>query len=70
MIHEFILENSMDGPTFPALFSLNMLLGTDGGQSYSESQLMDMLSDAGVKDMKRLDFVGPTESGIISGTFQ
>lgn len=27
-IHEFILNDTMDGPEFPALFSLNMLLGT------------------------------------------
>ena len=44
LIHDFILNNAMDGPLFPALFSLNMLLGTPYGQSYSEKQLMDMLS--------------------------
>jgi len=33
IIHEFILNNTMDGPLFPALFSLNMLLGTSGGQA-------------------------------------
>ena len=36
IVHDFILDNSMDGPLFPALFSLNMLLGTSSGQSYSE----------------------------------
>jgi hypothetical protein len=67
MIHEFVLDNSMDGPVFPALFSLNMLLGTDGGQSYSEAQLTDMLAGAGVKEIKRLPFRGPNDSGIIMG---
>jgi SAM-dependent methyltransferase len=67
MIHEFILDNTMDGPLFPALFSLNMLLGTDGGQAYSESELMDMLADAGVRDIRRLPFQGPNDSGIITG---
>lgn len=67
MIHEFILDNTMDGPLFPAIFSLNMLLGTPNGQSYSEAQLMEMLQKAGVKDIRRLDFKGPTESGIITG---
>jgi len=66
-IHEFILENTLDGPLFPALFSLNMLLGTEGGQSYSEKSLSDMLVRQGAKDIKRLDFIGPTESGILSG---
>lgn len=68
VVHEFILDNSMDGPLFPALFSLNMLLGTSGGQSYSESQIMKMLSDAGVKDIHRLAVQTPNDSGIILGT--
>jgi len=66
-IHEFILNDTMDGPLFPALFSMNMYLGTPGGQSYSETQLRDMLKAHGVKDIKRLSFVGPTQSGILSG---
>ncbi len=68
MIHEFILNNTMDGPLLPALFSLNMLVGTDNGQAYSEKQLAEMLENEGVKDIRRLDFTGPSESGIITGT--
>ena len=67
-IHDFILNDSMDGPLFPALFSLNMLLGTPGGQSYSETQLSHMMKKAGLSAIQRLDFRGPTESGIIFGT--
>ena len=67
IIHEFILDNSMDGPLFPALFSLNMLLGTDSGQAYSEQQLMDMLADAGAQDIHRLAVQTPNDSGIITG---
>jgi len=66
-IHEFILNDNMDGPLFPALFSINMYLGTPDGQSYSETQLSDMLKAQGVKNIKRLSFVGPTQSGILSG---
>jgi len=67
VIHDFILENTMDGPTFPALFALNMLIGTPAGQSYSEDQIMDMLAQAGIDQTTRLPFRGPTESGIITG---
>ena len=67
IIHEFILDNSMDGPLFPALFSLNMLLGTDSGQAYSEQQLMDMLAAAGAGDIQRLAVKTPNDSGIITG---
>ena len=68
IIHDFILNNSMDGPIFPALFSLNMLLGTDSGQSYSEDQIKDMLADAGVKNMRRIAVQSPNDSGIIIGS--
>ena len=67
-IHEFILQDTMDGPLFPTLFSINMLLGTESGQSYSQAQLTDMLEKVGVKNIKRLPYVGPTESGILLGT--
>ncbi len=66
-IHEFILNDTMDGPLFPALFSINMYLGTPDGQSYSETQLSEMLKSHGVKNIQRLSFVGPTQSGILSG---
>jgi hypothetical protein len=67
LIHDFILNNSMDGPLFPALFSLNMLLGTPSGRSYSEKQIKDMLSDAGVREIRRIYFESPNDSGIITG---
>jgi hypothetical protein len=67
MVHDFFLEASCDAPLFPALFNLNMLLGTREGRSYTESQVTAMLADCGVKEIRRLDFSGPTESGIICG---
>ena len=67
IIHEFILNNSMDGPLFPALFSLNMLLGTESGQSYSEAQLTEMLTAAGARDIKRIPIQSPNDSGILVG---
>jgi SAM-dependent methyltransferase len=67
IVHDFILDNTMDGPVFPALFSLNMLLGTPDGQSYSEKQIMEMLAKAGVKEIQRIPFQGPNDSGIITG---
>lgn len=66
LVHEFILNDSMDGPEFPALFSLNMLLGTKGGQSYGEGQIRRMMEEAGGQNVKRLDFTGPNGSGIMS----
>jgi len=67
IVHEFILNNAKTGPLFPTLFSLNMLLGTDDGQAYSEKEIMDMLAGAGLKEIKRIPFDSPNDSGIITG---
>jgi len=67
IIHDFILNNNLDGPLFPALFSLNMLLGTQSGQSYSEEQIIDMLAAAGAGDIRRIAIQSPNDSGIIVG---
>jgi hypothetical protein len=68
IIHEFILDNSMDGPLFPALFSLNMLVRTEAGRAYSEEQLVNMLAVAGAKDIQRIPVQTPNDSGIITAT--
>ena len=67
IIHEFILDDTLDSPLFPALFSLNMLLGTEGGRAYSQAQLSGMLETAGFVDVHRLEFTGPNDSGLIRG---
>lgn len=67
-IQEFIMNDQMDGPLFPALFSLNMLLGTENGQSYSEEQLHGMMREAGIEQIERLPYRGPTDSSILVGT--
>lgn len=67
IIHDFILNDTMDGPLFPALFALNMLLGTQSGQAYTEHQIKDLLKEAGVKKVRRLPVNTPNDSGIIMG---
>jgi SAM-dependent methyltransferase len=66
LIQEFILEDTLDGPIFPALFSLNMLLGTERGQAYSWGQLEEMLSVAGFQDLRRLPLQLPNGAGVIA----
>lgn len=67
LIQEFILNDSLDGPVFPALFSLNMLLVTEQGQAYSWGQLEKLLSDAGFRDLQRLPLQLPNGAGVIAG---
>lgn len=66
-IHDFILNDNKDGPEFPALFSLNMLLANNGGRSYSQQEIFDMLGNSGVKQLKRHPFRAKNDSSIIYG---
>lgn len=67
LVHDFILNDPKDAPPFPALFSLNMLLATERGRSYSDNEIKALLARAGVTRSQRLPFRGPTDSGIIVG---
>jgi SAM-dependent methyltransferase len=66
-IHDFILDNTMDGPLFPALFALNMLINTDKGQAYSKAQIREMLEKCGISKIKRLEVDAPNDAGIMVG---
>jgi hypothetical protein len=67
LVQEFILDDAKDGPLFPALFSLNMLLGTEAGQSYSGRELAAMMTAAGLSDVHRLAIELPNGAGVMSG---
>lgn len=60
VVQDFILEPSKTAPHFAALFSLNMLVGTRGGSSYSEPEYADWLRDAGFQDVHRVRLPGPS----------
>ena len=66
-IHDFILNDNKDGPEFPALFSLNMLLADNGGRAYSQKEILDMLENSGVRRPKRHSFKAKNDSSIIYG---
>ena len=68
LVHDFFLDDTGVSPLFPALFSLNMLINTPQGQSYSDAQIKDMLCMAGLKEVKRIPFRGTNDAGIICGT--
>jgi len=66
LLHDFILDDTRDGPLFPTLFSMNMLLGTPEGRSYTQQEFVEMMKQAGLSDIRRTPYRGPTESGILS----
>lgn len=66
-IQDFVLDDDRAGPRHPALFSLNMLVGTAGGQSYSWSEITAMLLGAGAESVRRVDADLPMNCGILTG---
>jgi SAM-dependent methyltransferase len=67
LVQEFILDANRTAPLFPALFSLNMLLGTPGGQAYSEPELTALLQQAGLTGVERLALELPNGAGVMLG---
>ncbi|MDR1921418.1 MAG: methyltransferase domain-containing protein [Candidatus Adiutrix sp.] len=67
-IQEFILDDDRRGPAHAALFSLNMLLQTPGGQAYAQAELMEMMTRGGLKNPRRLPPVPlAPDCGVIIG---
>lgn len=60
VIQDFVLDELKTSPKHAALFSLNMLVGTEHGASYSEPEYRAWLNEAGLTDVRRIDLTGPT----------
>jgi (2Fe-2S) ferredoxin/predicted O-methyltransferase YrrM len=65
VVQDFILEPGKTAPRAAALFSLNMLVGTQAGSSYSEPEYASWLRNAGFADVRRVRLPGP--SGLMIG---
>jgi (2Fe-2S) ferredoxin len=62
---DFLLRADKTGPRSGALFSLNMLVNTEGGASYSEDEYTAWLREAGFGDVRRVPVAGP--AGVLVG---
>jgi (2Fe-2S) ferredoxin/predicted O-methyltransferase YrrM len=67
VVQDFILNPDKTGPQHAALFSLNMLVSTDGGASYSELEYTQWMPPAGFADIQRINLPG-APSALIVGT--
>jgi SAM-dependent methyltransferase len=66
VIQEFILDPDKCAPQSAALFSLNMLVGTRAGASYSEAEYAAWMGAAGFPAIRRVRMPGP--AGLMIGT--
>ena len=67
-IQEFVLDNDRTGPVHSALFSLNMLVGTNSGQAYTLDEIRAMLENAGAEDIRSLALDLPQGCQVLIGT--
>jgi (2Fe-2S) ferredoxin/predicted O-methyltransferase YrrM len=65
VVQDFILNPDKTGPQHAALFSLNMLVNTDAGASYSEFEYTHWMKAAGFTEACRINLPGP--SGLMVG---
>jgi SAM-dependent methyltransferase len=65
VIQDFILEPDKTAPKMAALFSLNMLVGTKGGASYSVEEYAAWMRETGFEDVRHSRLAGP--AGLMIG---
>jgi hypothetical protein len=60
IIQDWIMNNDRTQPASGAIFAINMLVGTEAGDCFTEQEVSDMMTAAGFKNISRLEF----ESGL------
>jgi SAM-dependent methyltransferase len=66
-VQEFALDDDRSGPAHSALFALNMLVGTEGGQTYTTHELAGMMREAGAVATRILDAPLPQGCRVLVG---
>lgn len=68
VIKDHILDESRAGPAVGAIFSLLMLLTTDGGRCYSFGEIRNWLERAGLSQIQQIDLPPPLTSSLVVAT--
>jgi SAM-dependent methyltransferase len=55
VVQDFLMDEDRTGPLQAALFALNMLVGTPAGDTYTESEVRSWMTEAGFRDVTRID---------------
>ncbi len=60
-VQDFILDPDRTSPLHAALFAINMLVGTEGGNTYTEPDYTQWMKDAGFEKVQRIHLTGPAD---------
>jgi len=55
VVQDFIVGEERTGPPFGVLFALNMLVGTEAGDTYTESEVRGWMAEAGLARVAKRD---------------
>lgn len=55
VIQDFVMNEDRTEPLRGAVFALNMLVGTEAGDTYTENEMCSWLKDAGFKNCERIE---------------
>jgi 16S rRNA G966 N2-methylase RsmD len=56
VIQDWIMNNERTQPTPGAVFAINMLVGTEAGDCFTENEVTEMLTSAGFKNISKIEF--------------
>jgi len=56
IIQDWIMNNDRTQPISGAIFAINMLVGTEAGDCFTEQEVTEMLNTAGFKNISRIEF--------------
>jgi predicted O-methyltransferase YrrM len=68
VVHENLISSSKTSPTGAVLFSLNMLVNTGQGRSYSGSEIMAWMREAGFVNPAVIPLPAPGTSSLVTAT--
>jgi len=66
VIQDHIMSEERTSPVPGAIFAINMLVGTEGGSTYTEGEMRAWMEGAGLEGVRRIDLPGP--NGLMVGT--
>lgn len=66
VVLDFVMDEDRLAPLFGVLFSLNMLVGTPQGDTYTQGEVSDWLTGAGFTEITRIE--GGNDTAFIQGT--
>jgi SAM-dependent methyltransferase len=56
IIQDWIMNNDRTQPSAGAIFAINMLVGTEAGDCFTEQEVTGMLNSAGFRNISRIEF--------------